>query len=97
MSARELIEWIAYWTIEPPLAERIEVAIAILSSLTANIHRDSKTRPEPFEPADFMARWGEQKREDGDGMSPEHVGRVMESLMRHQDAVERGEVRKKAG
>jgi hypothetical protein len=35
----------------------------MLSSLTANMHRDSKKRPEPFTPKDFMVPWYEEPKE----------------------------------
>jgi hypothetical protein len=81
-----------YWSIEPPLAERLEIAIATLTSMTANINRDPKKRPEPFTAKDFMRQWWEapDQEPDDNGMSPEHVMSVMDRLMRDQDRRQKG-------
>lgn len=57
MSSREFSEWMAYYRLEPWGPERIELAIGILSSLTANVHRDPKAKA--YEPQDFIAKWGQ--------------------------------------
>lgn len=85
--------WLAYWTLEPPLADRIELAIGILASLLAEINRDSKRRPEPFSPADFMVRWSdrleqaeqEEEPEEGTGMSPEQIIAAFDRIIEQQN------------
>lgn len=58
-----MIEWQVYWSLEPPLADRVEIALANLTALTANVHRDPKRRQKPFTAADFMpGRAREPKR-----------------------------------
>lgn len=42
-----------------------ELPIAVLSSLTANLNRDSKRKPEPFKPGDFCCyQQAEERTED---------------------------------
>lgn len=54
MSSTELTEWIAYYSIDPFGNYREDLRMGISASLAANISRDSKRRPEPFTPQDFM-------------------------------------------
>lgn len=49
-----MTEWVAFYRLEPFGPEAAYHRTAILSSLLANINRDSKKKPEPFTPADFM-------------------------------------------
>jgi hypothetical protein len=67
-------------------------------ALLAEINRDSKRRPEPFAPADFLPSWarepkgsadGEAKPEKAGGMDPEYIRGVMERLQKHQELVEK--------
>jgi hypothetical protein len=55
---------------EPPLGNRLELAIGVLSSLTANIHRDPKRRPEPFAAKDFIMDWEKLLAADLDKEKP---------------------------
>ena len=76
-----------YWSVEPPLAERMELAIANLTSILAEINRDRKQRTEPFTARDFLPQWlksPEPEREE-DALAPEHVMAVMERLMARQE------------
>lgn len=50
----ELGLWAALWRIEPWGEERADLRSGITASLLANIHRDTKKRPEPFTAEDFM-------------------------------------------
>lgn len=54
MDYEELLDWALYAKVEPFGETRADYRIAMLTALTANINRDAKTRPEPFEVADFM-------------------------------------------
>jgi hypothetical protein len=49
----ELSEWQAFASIEPfgPLHD--ELMAGQIAAVTANVHRDTKKRPEPFTAADF--------------------------------------------
>lgn len=53
ISARELTEWRAFFSIEPPPDQRLEVYMAQLTAVLAEIHRDRKARKDPFSIADF--------------------------------------------
>jgi hypothetical protein len=52
MSARELMEWIAYDALEPIGETRADVRSAIIAATIANCHRDHK-KP-PFQLHEFM-------------------------------------------
>jgi hypothetical protein len=54
LSAAELIEWMAYDRLEPLGLGRVNLGLASLAAMTANIHRDTEKRPEPFDPEDFL-------------------------------------------
>lgn len=90
-----------FWGLEPPLADRLEIAIGLLAALTANINRDSKRRPEPFQPKDFMIDWAERLKDPEEAaepemQTPEDALAVMERLMAHQNLVGAQQARKKA-
>ena len=80
---------------EPPLADRLELAIGILCSLTANINRDSKRRPEPFTAQDFIAPWdrrleearnAEARNEEPDEvMTPDQILSGFEKMIERQE------------
>lgn len=63
MSSRELAEWQAYWQIEPWGESRADLRSGIVASVMANVHRDAKTRRQPYTPRDFMPRLDEAPRE----------------------------------
>lgn len=46
-----------YAEAEPFGEERADLRMAILAALTANIHRDEKKKPTPFEVIDFMPQF----------------------------------------
>ncbi len=50
MDARELTEWIAYDRIVPGGSGRTNLLLAQLLALNANLNRDRKRRPAPYEP-----------------------------------------------
>ncbi len=54
MSSQELTEWLVYESIEPFAAERNDLDVAMLATLTANANRDPKKRSEPFKIVDFL-------------------------------------------
>lgn len=64
MTAREFSEWMAYNQAVSPVDSdfRFEHAIAGLSSLLANLHRDTKKRKQPFAVVDFLPDWDEDGR-----------------------------------
>ncbi len=54
MTWREFVEWQEYYEVEPWGEERADLRSGIVASVLANVHRDSKRRPSPYEPTDFM-------------------------------------------
>jgi hypothetical protein len=84
-----LIQWQCFWSIEPPLAERIELAIGLLASLTANINRDSKRKPEPYSALDWMSGLGLWEKElpqeeESEVMTAEALIRAFDSIIEKQ-------------
>lgn len=70
ISSRELSEWQAFDQREPIGGRRLDVHSAQILAMLANIHRDRKDRPDPFEPAEFLAEWWPERAE------PVRPGRV---------------------
>lgn len=58
MPAQELVDWAAYYEIEPFGDWRADYRMAIQASLLANIHRNEEKQPRPFTPEDFMPQFG---------------------------------------
>ena len=54
MSCEEFEEWAAVYRKEPWGDYRLDINFGIANSILANVNRDSKKRPEPYSPADFM-------------------------------------------
>jgi hypothetical protein len=54
MSAGEFVAWRAYDRAVGPIgAERADRLAALVTAVLANIHRDSKSHPEPYDLDDF--------------------------------------------
>lgn len=70
MSSHELTEWQTYCEIDPFGDERGDVRMAILAAHIGNVHLGTKKNPTPFEPADFMPDFGEQR---GTEQTPEEM------------------------
>jgi hypothetical protein len=51
---RQMKEWEEYYAVEPWGDDQHEARNGLLCSLLANIHRDTKARPQPFSMKDFM-------------------------------------------
>lgn len=66
MPARELVEWAAFYELEPFGEWRADLRMAVLASLIANANRDPEKRPEPFTVDDFMLRFGESATSDAE-------------------------------
>lgn len=54
MRPSELGEWAAFWNLGPWGAVRGDLQAGIIASTVANANRDSKKRPKPFRPDEFM-------------------------------------------
>lgn len=57
----------------------------IIASVIANCNRDSKRKPEPFAPSDFMPKFGRREDPEDDGLAPDKVMGAMERLMAYQE------------
>ena len=57
MASREFAEWLAFYSIEPFGEARADLRTAMLMALLANIYRDEKKQPRPFEAKDFMPQF----------------------------------------
>lgn len=73
-------------TMEPPLANRLELAIAMLTCLMANANRDPKQRPRGFEVKDFLMDWdaairGELQGQVEEGLTPEQILEAFDGLI----------------
>lgn len=54
MTWRQYLGWILYASEEPFGEERADLRSAIVAAVVANANRDSRRRPRPFSPRDFM-------------------------------------------
>ncbi len=54
ITPQQLGEWLAYYRIDPWGEVRADLRHGIATAVMANIHRDGKSRPEPYRPVDFM-------------------------------------------
>ena len=68
MRPHEFGEWIAYAHVSPWGEQRADLRSAIVASVIANVNRDSRRRPAPFKPADFMP-FDEGPGEDADALA----------------------------
>lgn len=88
MSERELVGWQIFWCLEPPAATRVEIAIARLTAIVANMMRGEKQ--DPFTVADFLPEWGHPQGDRPDEDEPDDGGfAAMQRLMRHQEQIAR--------
>lgn len=54
IDSQEYTDWMAYFAIEP-FGERVaDMRMGMLAATMANIHRNPKTTPAPYEPAAFI-------------------------------------------
>lgn len=60
----EFTEWQAFYAIEPFGHARSDIQTALLASLVANAHRDTKKRPRPYGIRDFIPEYWQQRAED---------------------------------
>ena len=49
-----IIEWFAYFQIEPSANERIDTNTAVIASVIANVNRSSKQKP--YKTSDFLSK-----------------------------------------
>lgn len=98
MAEHELAEWQAYWRLEPPMAERLEIMIGLLLCQTANLHRDPKRTPESYQLKDVLPQWGRtepepepeaEPKEAVDPLAPDRVLGMMRGMMKRQQDMKR--------
>jgi hypothetical protein len=63
--------WLAYRLVEPWGEDRADLRIGYLTSLTANVHRDSKRKPQPFSPSDFRTKPDSIEERKAEGITHE--------------------------
>lgn len=61
ISSEELSLWMAFDDIEPLGDVRMDLGFGVVASTLANIHRDTKKRPQAFLPQDYMPLWQRQR------------------------------------
>ena len=54
ISAAEFAEWQAFAALEPFGEEVASWRSGVIASVLANVNRDPKKRPQPYQPSDFM-------------------------------------------
>jgi len=62
LTAKQLNEWFAYMNIEPFGSIWDDIRHAQIQAMTANLNRDSKAKPEPYNADDF--RNFKERKED---------------------------------
>ena len=61
LTSRQLSEWMAFAELEPFGERNRDLSIGLLTSLLANIHRDSDKKSDPFLPDDYMPLSAEKR------------------------------------
>lgn len=64
LDSKELSEWIAFSKLEPFGEEREDLRTALICCTIANVNRDPKKKPTPFEVSDFMPKFEDDKEPD---------------------------------
>lgn len=85
MSSKELAEWIAFYRIEPFGEVRGDLQAGIIASVIAEGNRDSKKRPKPYTPLDFIPDFANefaQVAETKKAQTPEEQIAIVELLNR---------------
>lgn len=72
----EFAEWMAYSMIEPFGPDREDERAGMIAALIANVNRDPKLRPEPYDVDDFFPSWDAamaKAREATEGPPPDKL------------------------
>lgn len=64
MGHAEFVEWQTFYQVEPFGHARSDIQTALLASLLANAHRDTKKRPKPYGLRDFTPDYWQQRVDD---------------------------------
>ena len=92
MDSRELTEWQIYEKLEPFGEWRSDLRMAVIASILANSNRDTKQKPQPYKPQDFMLKFDQELDEDGEvvqqhrGQSPEDMLAVFRGIVEQFNA-----------
>jgi len=62
VSSREFAEWQAFLRVEPQGGGRLDVWMASLMAMLANLHRDPKARRRAYRVKDFWPEWWKPRR-----------------------------------
>lgn len=57
MPADEFFEWMIMEQIEPFGDKRGDIQAGLIAQVIANVHRDSRRHPEPYELSDFLPKF----------------------------------------
>ena len=63
LTSSQLSEWEAYDKLDPVGDWRSDYRMANIMAMIANVNRDSKKKPEPYNILDFMPEWDGSKEE----------------------------------
>ncbi len=64
VTSRELSEWQAYYKMEPFGQQNDWLRSGTVAATIANVNRDAKKRPRPYESQDFIPQFIEEETED---------------------------------
>lgn len=56
-TSAELVEWMAYYQMEPFGPERGDLQAGIVAATVANVNRDTKKQKKPYSAQDFMPKF----------------------------------------
>jgi hypothetical protein len=59
LSLKQLIEWIAYFELEPRESKRADYRAASVVAAVYNVNRDTKKRRSPYKITDFVLQFSE--------------------------------------
>ncbi len=68
MTFREILDWWAYYELEPWGPLRTELQLAQIATITANVHRDRRRRSRPYRLTDFQVPLHAMVQEPGSGV-----------------------------
>ena len=94
VSARELSEWQAYYTLEPWGEERDDLRAGIIASVVANVHRSKGGKT--WKPSDFVLEFQPREREPQTEEQMMQMARLLNAAFGGEER-ERGDNRQPSG
>lgn len=76
VDSRELTEWAAFFDVEPWGCAEEDWRMGTVAAVIANVNRDAKKYPKPFEASDFAPRLRRQEQVEVE-QTPEDHARVL--------------------